>query len=59
LYGQLSKWIPDFRKYVANQSFSDLAAARCAGKVAYLVRLIMETEGQLIERFSSDINMSE
>ncbi|NLX83503.1 MAG: nucleotidyl transferase AbiEii/AbiGii toxin family protein [Clostridiales bacterium] len=59
LYEQLSKGIPEFRKFVANRSFSDLDAARCAGKIAYLVRLIRATDRQAIERFSPDTDMSE
>lgn len=59
LYHQLARGIPEFRRFVANQSFSDLDAARCAGKIAYLVRLIKETERQAIERFSLQTNMSD
>jgi len=59
LYHQLAKGIPEFRRFVASHSFSDLDAARCAGKIAYLVRLIRETERQAIERFSPDTDMSE
>lgn len=59
MFRQLSKGITEFRKFIANRSFSDLDAARCAGKVAYLVRLIRENERQVIERFSLDTDMSD
>lgn len=58
LYHQLAKGIPEFRRFVANQSFSDLDAARCGGKVAYLVRLIREKRRQEIERYNPNEDMS-
>ena len=57
-YSLLAKGIPEFRRFVANQQFSELDAARCAGKVAYIVRLIRETGIQRIERFSFDVDMA-
>lgn len=57
-FSLLAKGIPEFRKFVANQQFSELDAARCAGKAAYIVRLIREKGIQRIERFSSDVDMA-
>ena len=57
-YSLLAKGIPEFRRFVANQQFSALDAARCAGKAAYIVRLIRETGIQPIERFSFDVDMA-
>lgn len=57
-YRNLAKGIPDFCKFVADRAFSEIDAARCAGKAAYLVELMKNESTRHIERFSPDIDMT-
>ena len=57
-YKQLANGIGDFSKFVADQRFSALDAARCAGKVAYLVQLIRDKNSLKAERYSPGVDMA-